>query len=192
MKNAFLVFPAIVLTAIFSVAGDAFGHGDTPDLKHSDDGHHMMETLREQHRGHSHGHDFEVMDEMAPAEMQRMMRLMTEVGLVLPPMNAERGRQIFLEKGCVACHSVNGVGGDVGPALDANLMPSPMNAFEFAARMWRGAPAMSAMQQAEFGGVIELDGRELADLVAFAHDEGEQKRLSADQVPKIYRKLIAE
>ena len=59
-----------------------------------------------------------------------------------------------------------------------------MNAFEFAARMWRGAQAMTAMQQEEFGEVVNLDGQELADLIAFAHDADEQKKLTVKQVPK--------
>jgi mono/diheme cytochrome c family protein len=29
-----------------------------------------------------------------------------------------RGRQLFLERGCQSCHKVNGIGGQLGPALD--------------------------------------------------------------------------
>ena len=120
-----------------------------------------------------------------------MMAFITDVGIALPPMNPVSGRSLFMEKGCVACHSVNGVGGDVGPALDAAGMPKPMNAFEFAARMWRGAGAMIAMQEDEqFGGQIELSGQDLADLVAFAHDENEQSYLSAEQIPEKFRAMI--
>jgi hypothetical protein len=65
-----------------------------------------------------------------------------------------------------------------------------MNAFEFAARMWRGAPAMAQMQEDLLGQVIDLDGQDLADLVAFAHDETEQHQLTAEQIPARYRELI--
>jgi len=165
------------------------GHGHPPAGQKTD--HDTIEQMREMHKGHEHGHDFEAMEHMNPAEMDRMMALMTDIGLALPPMSSERGRTVFLEKGCVACHTVNGVGGEVGPAINAADMPVPMNAFEFAARMWRGANAMIAMQEDEqFGGQIELSGQDIADLVAFAHDENEQAELTADQIPEKYRAMI--
>jgi len=168
-------------------AGEA-GHGHGPQAAGD---HNAMEQMRQMHKEHEHGHDFEAMEHMSPAEIDRMMALMTDIGVALPPLSSERGRTVFLEKGCVACHAINGVGGDVGPAFDAAEMPKPMNAFEFAARMWRGASAMIAMQEDEqFGGQIDLSGQELADLVAFAHDEDEQAHLTADQIPEKYRSMI--
>lgn len=158
-------------------------HGD-------EDQHEMLEHMRDIHRGHEHGHDFEAMDEVSPEDMRRVMAFMTDVGLALPPMDSHRGRDVFLAKGCVVCHSVNGIGGTVGPSLDARDMPAPMNAFEFAARMWRGAPAMTQMQQDILGDVINLSGQDLADLVAFAHDESVQSELTASQIPERYRDLI--
>jgi mono/diheme cytochrome c family protein len=127
---------------------------------------------------------------MSAERMARVMALMSEIGLATPPMNAQRGREVFVQKGCVACHSVNGVGGDLGPALNADDMPRPMNSFEFAARMWRGALAMTALQEDMLGEVISLNGQDLADLVAFAHDEEEQARLTADQIPERFHGLI--
>ena len=167
------------------------GHSHGPASPGQKTDHHAIEQMREMHKEHEHGHDFEAMEHMSPAEIDRMMALMTDIGVALPPMSSERGRTVFLEKGCVACHSINGVGGDVGPALNAADMPVPMNAFEFAARMWRGANAMITLQEDEqFGGQIELSGQELADLVAFAHDEDEQAELAADQIPEKYRAMI--
>ncbi len=144
------------------------------------------------HRDHEHGHDFEVMEELSPGQLKRMMNLMHGVGVVMPPMDPVRGRHLFVEKGCIACHSVNGVGGDLGPALNAADMPRPMNAFEFAARMWRGAEAMIALQEDLLGEAISLNGQELADLVAFAHDAVEQARLTGDQIPERFHGLIGE
>ena len=34
------------------------------------------------------------------------------------PGNADKGQAVFAEKGCVKCHTVGGMGGHVGPALD--------------------------------------------------------------------------
>ena len=71
-------------------------------------------------------------------------------------------------------------------------MPATMNAFDFAARMWKGAPAMVAMQEEELGDFIKLSGQDLADLVAFAHDRKLQKTVSINQVPKRWRKKLAQ
>ena len=151
----------------------------------------MLENMRKMHRGHKHGHDFKAMEEMSSEQGKRLMKLMREVGLALPPMDSHRGHLLFIDKGCIVCHAVNSVGGDVGPALNASDMPSPMNVFEFAARMWKGAPAMVAMQEEELGDVIELTGQDLADLIAFVHDDMMQKTVAIDQVPKRWRKKLA-
>ncbi|WP_238367840.1 c-type cytochrome [Mesobacterium pallidum] len=104
-------------------------------------------------------------------------------GLMMPTMNAARGRELFASKGCVVCHSVNGVGGEDAPMLDAEFMDDVMNPFEFAARMWRGAGAMVALQEDELGGQIDLTGEELANITAFVHDAEEQRKFSMADVP---------
>ncbi len=152
----------------------------------------MLEQMRNMHGGHEHGHDFEAMGEVSAEDMSRVMNLMMDIGLALPPMDGHRGREVFLNKGCVVCHAVNGVGGAVGPSLNAADMPQPMNAFEFAARMWRGAPAMAQMQEDVLGEVIDLSGQDLADLVAFSHDREEQRELTRQDIPARFRDLIAE
>jgi cytochrome c len=111
------------------------------------------------------------------------------VGLFIPEMSAERGRELFATKGCVICHSVNDIGGHHTP-FDAETMDMPMNAFEFAARMWRGAEPMVMLMRHELDYVIELSGQELADIVAFVHDEEEQSKFSLEDVPEQYRGLI--
>ncbi len=151
-----------------------------------------LDAMREMHKGHEHGHDFEAMEEMSATQMVRIMSLMSEIGIATPPMDAERGRVLFNERGCIACHAVNGVGGDLGPSLDAAEMPRPMNSFEFAARMWRGAQAMTTLQEDLLGEVIALDGQDLADLIAFAHDEQEQAKMTEDQIPEKFRAFISE
>jgi len=160
------------------------GHGGTTPMS--------VDELRQMHRDHEHGHDFEAMEEMSPKKQARVMALMHEIGVAMPTLDPEHGRRLFVEKGCVACHAVNGVGGDLGPALNAEEMPRPMNAFEFAARMWRGAAAMTALQQDLLGEVVSLDGQDLADLIAFAHDAEEQKQLTEDQIPERFRALAGD
>lgn len=104
-------------------------------------------------------------------------------GLMMPSMDARQGRKLFASKGCVVCHSINGVGGEHAPPLDAATMALPMNPFEFAAKMWRGAEAMVTLQRQELGTPIELTGQELADIIAFVHHAEEQKRFSKADIP---------
>ena len=115
-----------------------------------------------------------------------------EVGLLLPIMNPAHGRVLFASKGCVVCHSINGVGGKDAPALDASTMTGPMNPFDFAAKMWQGAAAMIKMQQHELGKQIEFSGAELADIIAFAHDAKEQKKFSKADIPQKIKKLMED
>ncbi len=104
--------------------------------------------------------------------------------LLMPDFDAALGRTLFASKGCVVCHSVNGIGGEDAPILDFDKDSGPMNPFEFAARMWRGAGAMIYMQEEELGGQIELTGAELAAIVAFAHSPEEQAKFSMDDIPE--------
>lgn len=150
----------------------------------------VLKSMQKMHADHEHGHDFEVMDEITEKDMDRTMDLLVDIGLVVPNMDSQRGADAFLEKGCVVCHSVNGIGGEIGPSFDAEDMPDPMNAFEFAARMWRGAPAMAQMQEDLLGEMIALDGQELADIVAFVHDEEVQSQISSDDIPAKFAELL--
>ncbi len=128
-------------------------------------------------------------DVAKPQDPMMNMQMMG-TGLFLPEMDPAKGRLLFASKGCVVCHSINGVGGVDAPALDASLMPVPMNPFEFAAKMWRGAGAMVAMQQDELGAQIELNGQELANIIAFVHDADEQTKFSTADIPEDIAKMM--
>jgi cytochrome c553 len=105
--------------------------------------------------------------------------------MAMPRMDATRGRKLFVSKGCVACHSINGVGGHDATALDAHTMTPMMNPFDFAAKMWRMAPAMIYAQEEALGEQILFTGDELADIIAFVHDDGEQHNFTdADISPE--------
>jgi cytochrome c len=127
---------------------------------------------------------------MKPGETGSQVAEMMSPGLMMPSMNPAHGRELFASKGCVVCHSINGVGGTDAPALDASTMPLPMNPFDFTARMWRGAQAMVEMQQEELGAQIELTGQELADIIAFVHDAAEQKDFSEADIPPPIKDLM--
>jgi hypothetical protein len=51
---------------------------------------------------------------------------------------------------------------------------------------------MVVMQEEELGDIITLTGQDLADLIAFVHDRKMQKTVSIDQVPKRWRKKLAQ
>lgn len=188
MKTVTLLCLVVIanLGATSALAGGSgnhsHGHEATPTK--------MLETMRDQHADHDHAHDFAAMDDISEDDMHRTIDLLIDIGLVVPTMDSQRGKVAFIEKGCILCHAVNEVGGDVGPSFNASDMVQPMNAFEFAARMWRGAPAMAQMQEDLLGEMIALDGQELADIVAFVHDTDEQKTVSADDIPAEFRELL--
>ena len=99
----------------------------------------------------------------------------------------EVGKMLFIEKGCVICHSVNGVGGKAAPALDAPIGNPAIDPLEFAARMWRGAPAMIELQSVELGYTIYLSTDEIANLAAFAVNREVQANLIESDLPDTIR-----
>src|SRR5262245_35769448 len=114
---------------------------------------------------------------------QMMKQQMLSPGMMMPSMDAANGRNLFASKGCVVCHSVNGIGGKDASPPDASTMPGMTNPFDFIANMWRGAEPMIELQKEELGGQVEFTGQELADIIAFLHNEAEQKKFSESDIP---------
>ncbi len=110
--------------------------------------------------------------------------------LVMPIMNPLRGKRVFVDKGCVACHAINGVGGHDAPNLDAQSMEALMNPVDFAAKMWNHAPAMIAAQEDALGEQIYFTGDELADIVAFVHDDETQHTFAAKDLTDRARRMM--
>ena len=121
--------------------------------------------------------------ETAGTQKSQTVQQALSPGLLMPSMDPGKGRKLFASKGCVVCHSVNGIGGTDAAALDASTMVGMTNPFDFVANMWRGAQPMIELQQKELGGQVEFTGQELADIIAFLHDEAEQKKLSETDFP---------
>lgn len=101
--------------------------------------------------------------------------------------DAANGRDLFVSKGCVICHAVNGVGGKAAPVLDAPVGAPSIDPLEFAARMWRGAPAMIELQSIELGYTIYLTADEIGDLAAFHASREAQEPLTIDDLPENIR-----
>ncbi len=159
---------------VVTVAQASGGHGAASE----DKGHAMAEGQAS------------TADRMQVRQMEELMAMFRSMmgdwkgpRLIMPMMNSTRGRMLFASKGCVTCHSVNGVGGEDAPPLDAHEMRLFMNPFEFAAKMWKGAATMIALQEEALGEQISFTGEELADIIAFAHDEEEQHKFSEADIP---------
>ncbi len=84
----------------------------------------------------------------------------------LLPADPSRGRELFKTKSCVACHSLNGRGGHVGPEL-ASGHDAPMTMVQFAGVMWNHSPQMFAEMKHEGIQRPVFEGRDMADLMAF-------------------------
>lgn len=83
------------------------------------------------------------------------------------PGRTDLGRRWFVEKNCIACHSVAGRGGRVAPDLaERRRHPSVLG---FAAAMWNKAPAMTRAMRARGIDVPQLDAAQLADLAAYLY-----------------------
>ena len=108
----------------------------------------------------------------------------TDFGQIQRTGDPEKGRLLFADKGCVICHSINGVGGKAAPPLDAQTENDVADPIGFATRMWRGAPAMIELQGLELGYSIWLEPQEMVDLATFAANATEQKKLKLDDLDK--------
>ena len=112
--------------------------------------------------------------------------------IIYPNIDPLRGKQLFVEKNCVLCHSVNGVGGDIAPPLDAPDNRREVDLLDFAARMWQGSYAMVELQAAELDYRVDLEGYEIGDIAAFAYDLETQASFTTDDVPPEIQQWILD
>ena len=172
------VWAALVVAGL-AAAGAAYGHGEEV---HEGEAKAAPQAAEPAPGGQKNGgHVMMGRDRMSSPDMPNMR---------MPSMNPTRGRKLFVSKGCVACHAINGVGGHDATNLDAHTMQAMMNPFEFAAKMWAMAPAMIYAQEEALGEQILFTGDELADIIAFVHnDEAQHDFGEADLTPEA-RKMM--
>lgn len=111
---------------------------------------------------------------------------------VLPLTDPDKGRELFINKGCVVCHAVNGVGGTIAPALDADPEVNEIDPYSLMARMWAGADAMLLLQAMELGYQIEFTAQELAQIDRFLSDLEAQQELTQDDVPDLVKQWMVD
>ncbi len=177
-----VLIAAAVIVAGLAAAGAAYGHGDEVHQGKAMAAPQTAPAAEPAPGGQkSGGHMMMGKDRMSSPDMPNML---------MPSMNPARGRTLFVSKGCVACHAINGVGGHDAANLDAHTMKAMMNPFEFAAKMWTMAPAMIYAQEEALGEQILFTGDELADIIAFVHnDEAQHDFGEADLTPEA-RKMM--
>jgi cytochrome c2 len=87
--------------------------------------------------------------------------------LYVLPGRAQSGRVVFAEKRCDECHSVQGVGGHVGPDLASQGRQWGLT--EFAAAMWNKRPQMQDAARQKGISLPQVGAVEMADLVAYLY-----------------------
>ncbi len=158
---------AVILSAAFAGGGvvpAALAHGDEVHAKPAAEKTAKPATIR-RHKG-------------------------VKIYLAFPMMNAERGMRLFADKGCVACHAVNGVGGHDATAFDAHNMDPVTHPYALVAKMWAMAPYMIKAQQEALGEQIMFTGEEIADIIAFVHDDDQQHSFTEALITPRIRKMM--
>lgn len=82
------------------------------------------------------------------------------------PADPEQGRELFKSKSCIACHSVNGRGGHIGPELGGRSH-YPLSLVQFSGLMWNHSPQMWRAAKAMAVPRPSFEEKEMADLLAF-------------------------
>lgn len=86
------------------------------------------------------------------------------------PGRADEGRQIFVRKRCIECHSTEGpeaLGSKAGPALAKRDLHLGLT--QFAAVMWNKIPVMLEAMKVRHISIPRLQAQEMADLVAYLY-----------------------
>jgi mono/diheme cytochrome c family protein len=84
-----------------------------------------------------------------------------------PSQDPLAGSQVFGSKGCVKCHSVNGVGGKVAPDLARTMRARSF--VDLATAMWNHLPNMTDRMKQLGIARPQLDSKEAGDLVGFLY-----------------------
>jgi mono/diheme cytochrome c family protein len=84
-----------------------------------------------------------------------------------PSQDPLAGSRVFGSKGCVKCHSVNGVGGRVAPDLARTMRPRSF--VDLATAMWNHLPNMTDRMKQLGIARPQLDSKEAGDLVGFLY-----------------------
>jgi mono/diheme cytochrome c family protein len=93
--------------------------------------------------------------------------------------DTQRGRQLFVDKGCKTCHTLGGEGGgNIGPSLDR--VRRYMSPIFMAQALWNHGPEMADRMQQLGLAIPTFEGNEMVDLIVYIRTAGQgevQKRM---------------
>lgn len=102
---------------------------------------------------------------LSPSEVGDLIAFLYTVNYFEPAADPKEGRQVFMQKRCVTCHQVGGIGGVLGPAFDSlGQYNSPIF---FATAMWNHGPSMAEAMRAKGIERPRFNEAELRNLMAF-------------------------
>ncbi len=85
----------------------------------------------------------------------------------MSPGNPQKGKIVFKEKGCLACHLVNKEGKEIGP--DLGELELGYSITEIAGLMWNHGATMGDVMKKQNLKWPRFNGREMADLIAYLY-----------------------
>ena len=111
---------------------------------------------------------------LSEEEMTNLFAFIYSVRSMDEPGNAERGRQLLADRGCLSCHAVAGRGGRTGP--DLRRWASYRNPVSWIQAMWNHAPAMQLLMEQRGLRWPEFTGSDVADLIAYVRTQATNPR----------------
>lgn len=103
-------------------------------------------------------------------EMASLLAFLYALGSFDETGDAASGARLFRDRQCSRCHSVGGVGGGVGPALDRfGAFASPLY---LTSALWNSGQKMSAKMKELNVPRPVFEGKDIADLLAYIRREG--------------------
>ncbi len=87
----------------------------------------------------------------------------------ITPGNPKEGRQVFIAKGCVKCHSIQGEGGKGGEDLGKRAKLFYRSLTQIASVMWNKGPTVLAKMAQTQTGIPKFTPKEMADLLAYLY-----------------------
>jgi mono/diheme cytochrome c family protein len=85
------------------------------------------------------------------------------------PGNPREGRQVFVTKGCVSCHSIRGEGGKGGEDFGKRAKAFYKSLTQIASIMWNKGPTVLAKMAQTQIGIPKFTPKEMADLLAYLY-----------------------
>jgi cytochrome c551/c552 len=102
---------------------------------------------------------------LSPSETGNLIAFLYTINYFEQAGDPKEGRQVFMQKRCVTCHQVGGIGGVIGPSFDSlGQYSSPIF---FATAMWNHGPSMAEAMRVRGIERPRFNEPEFRNLIAF-------------------------